>query len=126
MFRLCGVPIGVELILRAAGDAGSSAPARTIIPAGRSYAYVSLTLDSTASHGADPSGFMLGESARKAMVEMEADTLAERVSGKDPGQGLFRRNTEPLKEWARIRVAPFPNRISALRDVRGVPPPIVD
>jgi hypothetical protein len=125
MFRLCGVPIGVDLILRAAGDGGSSAPARTIILAGQSYTYVSLMLDSAASYGADPAGAALEESARNAMVDREGEALVRRPS-EGPNQGLFSTNTEPLKEWARIRVSPFPSRISVLRDVRGLPPLIVD
>ena len=53
-FRICGVPVGVDLVVRAAGDGASSAPVRTMLKAGESYGYVSLTLDSGAGRGSGP------------------------------------------------------------------------
>lgn len=90
IFRLCGIPIGPRVTLRASTDSLASAPVSILIPRSARFAAATLRLDRLASAAASLRGIVSADSTDLPIIDAEVSFPDLGLATRTDGKGQFR------------------------------------
>jgi hypothetical protein len=97
-FRLCGVPVNSQILLRASGDSADASPVEVKIMQGQRFARTELTFDRIAARSAVFSGTVFQDSTQTPLPEVEVVLPGLMRSMLTNDEGRFRFSDLPAGE----------------------------